>query len=275
MKLPSQFATFILTPLLATAPVRADIPASDSSANQQQLHIVVVDRDKETVATGSESEKGFTVQVTDSSGAPVDESAVVFRLPDEGASGFFSDGAHSAIVYTSADGRARVSKIRWSDAPGVVAIKVTATKGEARTGFLLIENLAAPVASPATPTEATVPHAVPAPVTRNSDIPSSTAATMPPAVPPMQPGTPKNQSSLSKTVEAPKPSPPPVVSVVNTDPHEKVYSRSHKKWIILAAVVAAGAGAGLAIGAKSKTTQSTTTTTGVSVGSPSISVGHP
>jgi hypothetical protein len=137
MKLPSQLATIVLTPLLATAPIRAEAPASDP-ISPLQLRIAIVDRDKETAATGSESEKGFTVQVTDPSGAPVGESAVVFRLPDEGATGSFSDGARSAIVYTSADGRARVSKIRWSDAPGVVPIKVTATKGEARTGLLLV-----------------------------------------------------------------------------------------------------------------------------------------
>jgi hypothetical protein len=266
MKLPSQFATIILAALLATAPLRAEIPAVDP-LSASQLHIAVVDRDKESTAAGSESEKGFTVQVTDGSGTPVGESAVVFRLPDEGATGSFSDGAHSAIVYTSADGRARVSKIRWSDAPGVVAIKVTATKGEAHTGFLLLENLTPPVLS------AVVPAAPPVPAAPVSKAPE--LATEPPlrvaspAARPSQPG------ALSKTVELPKPSAPPVVSVVTTDRQEKLSSRSHKKWIILAAVIAAGAGAGLAMGGKSKTTQSSTTTAGTSIGSPSISIGHP
>ncbi|MCU1295491.1 MAG: hypothetical protein JWP08_4341, partial [Bryobacterales bacterium] len=232
--------------------------------------IAIVDRDKETAATGSESEKGFTVQVTDPSGAPAGESAVVFRLPDEGAPGSFSDGARSAIVYTSADGRARVSKIQWSDAPGVVPIKVTATKGEARTGLLLVENLTAPVLSKATPVPPAVSRTSVAPVSKSAESARTGSSPVPSAGPPGQP------ASVSKTIELPKPSAPPVVSVVTTDPHEKVYSRGHKKWIILAAVVAAGAGAGLAIGGKSKTaTQSSATTGGISVGSPSISVGHP
>jgi hypothetical protein len=265
MKLPSQLATIIITPLLATAPVRAEIPAIDP-LSASQLHIAVVDRDKESAAAGSESEKGFTVQITDGSGAPVGESAVVFRLPDEGATGSFSDGAHSAIVYTSADGRAHVSKIRWSDAPGVVAIKVTATKGEARTGFLLLENLTPPVLGAVVPAAPPVPAA---PVSKRPELAAAPPlAAASPAVPPPQPGT------LSKTIELPKPSAPPAVSVVTTDPHEKLSSRSHKKWIILAAVVAAGAGAGLAMGGKSKTTQSSTST-GTSIGSPSISIGHP
>jgi hypothetical protein len=268
-----QFVIAILTPLLVTAPMRAEIAQSDAPATLQ-IHLVLIDRDKDTTLVGSQSEKGFSVQVADSSGAPVEESAVVFRLPDEGASGVFADGARSAIVYTSADGRAKVSGIKWSDVPGLVAIKITATKGEARAGFLLQETLMTAESTPAPVSVATAPPAPSAPAASDAKEAVEAIATVS-APAPEQPGKPREVSASASAPAVPAPAAPPAVSIVNTNGHEKLYGHSHKKWIILAAVVAVGAGAALAMGSKGKSTTTTTPTAGISVGTPSISVGQP
>ena len=258
---------------------------SAEPASATQLRINLVDREGETTGTGSESKKGFTLQVTDSTGAPVSESAVVFRLPDEGASGLFADGSHSAIVYTSADGLAKISGIKWSDTPGSVSIKVTATKGEARAGFLLMETLAPKSAFTAVASAPAAAPVVSAPVVSApalvSDKPQARMAMAPRESTTAQPGVSvsqvKGSSSLPKATEISAQQPPaqPVVSVVNNKKGDAGYHSSHKKWIILAAVIAGAAGAGLALGGKKKSTTTSTTTTGVTVGTPTVSVGQP
>lgn len=279
MKLTFELATAILIPLLVTAPVRGETQTSDYAA-APQLHISLLDRDSDSAPAGSESRQGFTIQVTDSSGAPAADSAVVFRLPDEGASGSFEDGAHSAIVYTSADGRAKISGIKWSDIDGPVAIKVTATKGDARAGFLLQQLLTPKATSVAVerPKEAAAPVAEALPKT---ELKSAASA---PALQVLQPGAPLQRAPLPRVSDpgpgATNPQTPvePAVSVVNSKAVEKDYHSSHKKWIILAVVVAAGAGIGLAMGGKKSSSSSpsaTPATTGVSIGSPTVSVGQP
>lgn len=265
MKLTFQLVTSILTPLLVTAPMRAAMQSSEPPA-VMQIRISVVDRDGNTVPAGSKSEKGFTVLVADSAGAPVGDSAVVFRLPDEGPGGAFEDSSHSAIVYTSASGLARVSGIAWNTTPGQVAIKVTATKGDARAGMLLTETLSAPSAS--------APAA-------SSDKPASITAASPhentsAAVQPGLPG-PQEKPAFPHPAEVPQAiAPVPAVSVVNSNKANTGYHSSHKKWIILAAVVAAAAGAGIAMGSKGKSSSSSSTSSsGVSVGTPTVSVGQP
>lgn len=278
MKLSFQFATSVLIPLLITAPLRAEMQSSDRPS-VPQLHLSLIERDSETVLVGSESSKGFTLQVTDSAGAPVADSAVVFRLPDEGASGTFADASRSAIVYTAADGRARISGIKWSETPGSVSIKVTATKGEARAGFLLSETLSAqsaPVTASAAPAPAEV-AGTPPPAAAPAIAPAQTGAAA------ASPGKSTPLAALDKgsLPRASAPSQPsaevPIVSVVNSKTGGAGYRHSsYKKWIIITAiVVGAAAGAGLALGSKSKSTSSSPSTSGVSVGTPSISVGQP
>ncbi len=254
MKFSFALVSTILIPLLITSPVKAAMqsPAAEVSSSLQ-LRIELADRDGESVPAGSESSKGYAVRVLDSTGNPAADNAVVFRLPDEGPSGTFADGTHSAIVYTSPDGLARVAGIKWGETAGSVAIKVTATRGDARAGTLLRQLLT-------TSTNVMVEHSVPQP--------GATAAPM---------NTPPVTARVSEIKKPAAPTSPlePVVSVVNSKTTEKSYHGSHKKWIILAAVVAAGAGAGLALGSKKKTAASSTSTTGVSIGPPTVSVGQP
>jgi len=65
---------------------------------------------------------------------------------------------------------------------------------------------------------------------------------------------------------------PPTVSV--TGANHGAASHSKAKWFVIAAI-AIGAGAGLALAGKGKSSSSTSPTTQLSIGTPSISVGHP
>lgn len=269
MKTLFPLATSILVPLLITSPMRGAMPSAEPGA-VPQIRISVVEREAPSVTAGSTAVKGFTVLVADAAGAPVSDSAVVFRFPDDGPSGSFADATHSAIVYTSADGLARISGIKWSDKPGPVAIKVLATKGDARAGIMLMEMLTA--AATEQP-----PAGLPAPVT--APVQQQPAA---PAVAAPQTATAAVKPVLPRPTDAPSTvaaephsiAEEPEVSVTNGKTVDTASHSSHKKWIILAAIVAAAAGAGIAMGTKGKSS-STASTSGVTVGTPTVSVGQP
>jgi hypothetical protein len=247
----------------------AEQPAQSSPA--AQIHISVVERDSGSAPSGSSSQKGFTVLVADSTGAPVSESAVVFRLPDEGPTGSFADSSHSAIVYTSASGLAQISGIKWSDNPGQVGIKVTATKGDARAGMLLLETLT----SKAAPPPAVIAPANATPIGEKSGTLVTPAAQGSAAVPQLGRASGQEKPALPRSVEPSQQlAVSPAVSVSNSKTADTGSHTSHKKWIIIAAVVAAAAGAGVAVGAKGKSS-SKTSTSGVVVGTPTVSVGQP
>jgi hypothetical protein len=79
--------------------------------------------------------------VTDETGKPVENAAVSFRLPDEGATGVFSSGLRTEVVTTGANGRATVWGMQWSKTPGPVEIRITTVKDEARAGIVSTQYL--------------------------------------------------------------------------------------------------------------------------------------
>lgn len=84
----------------------------------------------------------LTVLVTDETGRPVEGAAVTFRLPEEGASGVFSNGLTTEVMRTGPDGRATVREVRWNRISGPVRIRVTAVKDEARAGTVINQYIA-------------------------------------------------------------------------------------------------------------------------------------
>ncbi len=267
----SSFISAVLTPILVISPLYAQIPApsasSPSDAIIQTLELHAVQSDGSGVPAGSSASKGFAVQVTDTAGASVGEAVVVFRLPDSGPTGTFADGSHSAVAYTDMNGRAEVSGIQWGETPGSAAIRVTATKGTSHAGILIEQTI----------------------TTRETEAASNTAPPSPIASParpqPQAPGTPMSATKVivppQQDLSAHAPSAPgsqaqqePSVSVTKPPPGAATHSGSKAKWYILAAV-AAGAGIGLAMAGKGKSSSSSTPTSTLSIGSPSISIGHP
>jgi hypothetical protein len=291
MRLFSSFLSTFLIPLVAVMPLRAELAATivvstaaasatilaETTPGQTNvLKIRLADDSKATVEANS-IVKGYAILVTDSSGSPVADAAVAIRLPDEGPTGFFINGEHSAVAYTDASGVARFPQVNWGSATGGLSIRVTAVKGELHAGALIEQTVIAagktPASAPVSPfpsshapatTAPADPSPVPAPVakTKTPGVPASVAAIHSGAAPDQQPAA---DSSASNDT----------VSVVNTS-GSKGGNGSNKKWFVLAAVLAsAGVGAALALAGKSGATgtgpgPSTSTT----IGTPTVSIGH-
>jgi hypothetical protein len=192
------------------------------------------------------------VTVTEESGAAASDAAVVFRLPDEEPTGSFPDSTHATVAYTDITGHASATGMQWDAEPGTVAIQIVATRG-ALQGTTTLEHVIG--AAPSRP------------------VPPPRIAS---AAPIQQPGTPQPKPETPiQTERAPV---IPRVSITAPPKNERLHSGGGgKKWILLA-VVAAGAGAGVAMMGKGKSGSSSSssgTSTGLTIGPPTVSVGHP
>lgn len=235
MKLIYSTTSLILAPILAAAPVTPPVSAEQGASLTLQA---------------AAQNTSIDIVVKQDTGAPVPDAAVIVRLPDDSPTGVFANDSHAQVLYTDATGHARATGIRWTAKAGTVAIQITATKGESHAGTILEESLGPQVES--SPAVAAAP-AAPVPA-----VPTPKAAIAPPLQPP---------------VTAPSPE-IPHVSITSHPADGKVSSGSHKKWIILALAIGAGAGAAFTFsGKKSGSSNASSSTT--TIGSPTISVGHP
>lgn len=297
MKFPSSFLSLLLTPLMAVMPLSAEfadgpadpaaaavrmlaeasVPGASSPNGQATaLQIRLADAASAVVEANS-SQTTYSILVTDSSGLPVSGAAVAMRLPEEGATGFFLNGIHSAVAYTDPTGIAKFTQVHWSSTLGVANVMVTAVKGDLHAGALIEQTIvqhvaAAPIAAaPAAKIVAT--NAVPASPLSAPPAPIPGTLTSVAAVHTALAGDP-NPAPAGKTIASEE----PVVSVVNS-PGTTGGSSAHgsnKKWILLAVVaVGAGVGAALALGLSGKGAAVVAgSSSGVSIGTPSVSVGH-
>jgi hypothetical protein len=243
MKSLSSFLSLVLIPLIAVLPIRAQLPPAPSTAETTlQLRMVESSANK------------FAVEVTDGAAMPAAGTAVAFRLPDTDPSGTFADGSHAAVVYTDINGRAQITGIQWNRASGVASVRITAAKGAAHAGLI--------VEQPIAPNVVAVPmaKAVPQPGVLEPP-PAKIVKAEPIAI---------AHSGASTPVAA---APPPSVSVTNASPGEAAHSGS-KKWLVVL-LVAGAAGAGAAFAFKGKGASATPTAPSLSIGNPSISIGHP
>jgi hypothetical protein len=257
MKSLSSFLSLVLIPLIAVSPIRAQLPAP-SAAAEAMLQLRVLES----------SANKFAVEVTDGAALPTAGAAVAFRLPDADPTGTFADGSHAAVVYTDINGRAQITGIHWSQSSGVATVRITAAKGAAHAGLLVEQPIAAGV--------------VAVPVAKVAPQPAITQpAVIQPAV--IQPGV--LQPPPAKIVKA-EPiaiahsgastpvasAPPPSVSVTNASPGEQPHSS--KKWLVILLLAGAG-GAGAAFAFKGKGASAAPTAPSLSIGNPSVSIGHP
>ncbi len=266
----SPLFSFFLIPLLVTLPLNAQVPGgpgASTSAMPEALQIRVIDANTGSIAINSKASKGLTVEVTDSEGAPVSEAAVALRLPDAGPTGAFADGSHAAVAYTDRAGRAQIASVKWGDTPGVVAMRLTTVKGTAHAG-ILVEQILTAVSSVAPSPAVVSANNTPTNTTQKAPMPFAQLAT---AAPVSTQSDPAPKHSLSPA--APPLKPEPAVSVTNAGPPDAQH-HSHKKWIVIAAI-AAGAGAGLAFAGKGKSSAPAAPASSLSIGSPTVSVGHP
>lgn len=297
----AHWLSLFLSSLLVTAPLPAQTAGSFSGAptlaeppagaGAGLAQVKVVENDGAETPAGSRSAKGITVEVTDAAGVGVAGAAIAVRLPESGPTGTFEDGTHSAIAYTDGTGRVQISGIQWSRSPGPVSMRVTATKGTAHAGVLLEETLTEPSAAVAPAsrilpsTQAAKPPQI-SPVSADV-LGSMTMADQSPTPPPFpQEAIPVARSGASGPVVQPgalaHPQLPgastaqtqaPSVSVTTSGASgDKVHSNK-TKWLIAAAVAAGAGGAMMAMRGKGSTPAAAAPT--LSIGTPSISVGHP
>ncbi len=308
MRFLSPLFSILLAPLLAVTPVMAQMPASTAQGDvlaPSSLQLRIPGSETRTASAGSRSAQGITVEVSDGSGAHVANAVVVFRLPDSGPSASFGDGSLTAVAYTDANGRAQVSDIHWGSTPGLVDIRVTAVKGTTHAGLLLEQTLTAAPGSQSIP-------AAPMRVPESPSAAIEAPAQGPPTPGKMDEGKrtpgvtvehPLSHSRATAKDDAPVTAQPiPVSSALADDdspdanvpirhmartgadeaevPRVSISSagrassggHSKAKWLI-AIAVAAGAGAALAMTHSGSSSGSSASS--VSIGSPTISVGHP
>ena len=292
MNFLSNTISVVLVPLLVASPVWAQAPASKplvpgrvAPKTTGQLQLRLVDSDGSRVVANTRTAKGIAVQVTDADGAPVSDAAVAFRFSESGASASFADGSHSAVAYTDAGGNAHIANFQWNGIAGTAALRITANKANSHAGLLIEQNLVS--GSP-------VPGVVAPPVSVPSSVPSNEAEAAIPETDAVATTPASIATTLAAHPSVPAPTIPseyignpyhparlglaPAISISNTGGRDEEYhSSSRKKWIILG--IAAGAGIGIAfalMNAKSATSATgAAASSGVSVGTPTISIGHP
>jgi hypothetical protein len=219
------------------------------------LQIKVLEGEGAVHPAGARVARPLTVEVTDEAGKPVPGAAVSFQLPPEGPSGLFSNGLRTDLVLTDASGRASIHSVQLNRTGGPFRIRITAVKEQARAGavstqFIGENRTAAPVK-----TAKAVP-AVPASPSQPAPAP------LPPASAPSGEITPTAQTTVR--------------SGEITPTTAKMGSGGHKKWIILATIVAAGAGvAFLGVTRAKAGSNSTVSSSVVSIGTPTVTIGNP
>jgi hypothetical protein len=295
MRILSRSLSSLLSAVLVFGPsMQAQIPASPSEGALQQLHLHPSDDTVAEYAAGSTYGPGMVIEVTDQKNNPVPGAAVTFRFPDTGASGSFADGSHVGVAYTDAAGHAAFRNIRWNTMPGTLLVRVTATKGIVHAGILVEQKLAGaepptiqyPAATTPPPAASPVP-AAPAPAASQA-VSQAPARTRPPQI-----ATPQVtiNTAAARPVMRPQPGQPlyappesvsrqvtgePSVQITNAPDIRSGAHGSSKKWIWVALIGAgAGAGAVLAMGKAHVGSGSGGSGTGVSIGPPTVSIGHP
>jgi hypothetical protein len=200
------------------------------------LQIKVVEGEGAVHPAGVRIARALTVEVTDESGHAVAGATVSFQLPPSGPSGLFSNGLRTDLATTDANGRAAIRSVQLNRTDGTFRIRITAIKEQARAGIVSTQFIGGGKnAEPAAAVTATTAKSAPAP----------TVAT-------------------AKSGE-----------ITPTASTTKVGSGGHKKWLVLAAVVAGGGVAFLGVSRSSASHGSTVSSSVVSIGTPTITIGHP
>ena len=106
-----------------------------------QLNIVIVDGDGAINNIRQRTAREPIVQVEDQNHKPIAGAAVVFLLPDQGASGVFANGSHTLTVMTDAQGRAVAHGLKPNGVQGKLQIHVTAShQGQTATATISQTN---------------------------------------------------------------------------------------------------------------------------------------
>ncbi len=210
------------------------------------LQIKVLEGEAAVHPAGARIPHPLTVEVTDETGRPVAGAAVSFQLPPEGPSGLFSNGLRTDLVLTDASGRASIHSVQLNRTGGQFRIRITAVKEQARAGAVSTQYIAGNHSGAAAASGKPGPAATAQTTAKSGEItPTTTART-----------TAKSGDVTPTT--------------------SKMGSGSHKKWLVLAVIVAAGAGAAfVGVSRASAASKSTVSSSVVSIGTPTVTIGNP
>jgi predicted aconitase with swiveling domain len=262
---------FVFRPLclLLSAILVAGLPVQAQSGNPagpddiQELHLRVIEGQQRSVEPGKSSKTPLILAVTDGRNAPVPSATVLVRLPADGATGAFSDGSRVSVLYTDMTGQVAVTNIRWGSTEGTAVVRITASKGSAHAGILFEQTI--------------------------GTVSTRAAASITAASPAIQPGQPKAEPSQDATISTPAASAAtasatasasaPADVVINNHPDRQLTGATgahSKKWLWIGLGVAAAAGAAVAVVGKGGSSGSpSTSSSATTVGTPTVSIGHP
>ncbi|HTS49590.1 MAG TPA: hypothetical protein VMH05_16670 [Bryobacteraceae bacterium] len=246
------------------------------------IQLTVVEGEGMVYRTGARAARGLTVLVTDEAGKPVPNASVSFRLPESGPSGLFTSGLRTEIVTTGADGRASVGGMLWNKTAGPVEIHITAVKDQARAGIISTQYLnetAAPQAALKPASQAALkPASKPAPKAALKAAPKPALQATPQAV--TQPATqtalqPATQTALQAATQTALQGEPKAAPQAGSEGVFKASHKSKTKWLVIGALVGGAAAAGMVFGQSHGAAPAAASPPGLSIGTPSIIVGHP
>lgn len=254
--------------LVAGLPIQAQESSSAASGDIQELHVRLVG-DAAAAPLGKPSRHPLVLAVTDGHNAPVPSATVLVRLPNDGPSGAFNDGSRVAVLYTDMSGQVQINNIHWGSTPGTAVVRVTASKGSAHAGLLVEQVIGSYTQSSSE--------------TISAALKPKRAAQVEPGQPqtsvkkvPMQEPTLVASNANSTTVSTP--SEPPGI-IINNHPNRQASSGASghsKKWLWIGLGAAAAAGAAFAVaGHGSGSSPSTSASGTATIGTPSVSIGHP
>jgi hypothetical protein len=113
------------------------------------LHLQVIEGEGAVNTAGSHNARPLTVEVTDETGRPVEGASVSFHLPEEGPGGTFGNGLRTDVTVTDARGRANLHSMTLNRTAGRFAIRIVASKEQARAGIVSFQYVAEPKAGAA------------------------------------------------------------------------------------------------------------------------------
>jgi len=117
---------------------------------QGQLNLVIVEGEGATNNIRQRTAREPIVQVEDENHKPVAGAAVVFLLPDQGASGTFANGSHTLTVMSDAQGRAVAHGFHPNHVEGQYNMRVSASfQGKTGTATISQTNVMADAAAAA------------------------------------------------------------------------------------------------------------------------------
>jgi hypothetical protein len=143
MRVIAVFLSYLLVMQVLPAPALAQ-------ADTGQLNLVIVEGEGAINNIRQRTAREPIVQVEDENHKPIAGAAVVFLLPDNGASGVFANGSRTLTTVTDAQGRAVARGFRPNNVQGKMQMRVTAShQGKTANATISQTNVSAAVAGAA------------------------------------------------------------------------------------------------------------------------------